>query len=216
MRQGKLVSFEGLDGAGKTTQIRLLEQWLETQNIAFLRTREPGGTPLGEEIRQLLLHRPDLHITPLSEAFLFQADRAQHFETVILPALADGILVITDRCLDSSIAYQGAGRNLGVDLIEQLSLLAMHNHMPDLTIFLDLAPEQVRVRTDLVHDQSGTREETSHFDRAAETFHQQLRQAFLTIAHKHPQRVKIVDASRSPEQVQRDIITLLTPLLKAL
>src|SRR6266496_4558326 len=109
MVKGRLIAFEGLDGSGKTTQMDLLGRWLKLQGIPYIRTREPGGTPLGKEVRQLLLNRPDLAITPLAEAFLFQADRAQHFESLILPALANGTLVITDRCLDSSIAYQGGG-----------------------------------------------------------------------------------------------------------
>ena len=110
MDRGCLISFEGLDGAGKTTQMDLLRQWVERHHIPYLQTREPGGTLLGNELRQLLLKRPDLTITPLAEAFLFQADRAQHFAQVILPQLANGKLVITDRCLDSSIAYQGGAR----------------------------------------------------------------------------------------------------------
>ena len=99
MSQGYLISFEGLDGAGKTTQMDMLGRWLEEQEIAYIRTREPGGTPLGSEIRRLLFHHPELTITPLAETFLFQADRAQHFATLVFPALAAGTLVITDRLL---------------------------------------------------------------------------------------------------------------------
>src|SRR5581483_9244297 len=128
-RKGKLISFEGLDGAGKTTQIELLERWLVSRRIAYVRTREPGGTPLGVEIRNLLLNRPELAITPLAEAFLFQADRAQHFDKVVLPALNEGKLVITDRFFDASIAYQGYARGLGGELIESLSLLATRNYV---------------------------------------------------------------------------------------
>ena len=117
MNKGRLISFEGLDGAGKTTQMQWLEQWLTQRHIPYLRTREPGGTPLGVEIRHLLFGRPDPVIAPLTEAFLFQADRAQHFSTVILPALEAGTLVLTDRCFDSSIAYQGAARGVGVELV---------------------------------------------------------------------------------------------------
>ncbi len=98
MSKGRLISFEGLDGAGKTTQITLLERWLDAQNIVYVSTREPGGTALGVEVRQLLLNRPDLAIAPLAEALLFQADRAQHFATLVLPAMQAGKLVITDRC----------------------------------------------------------------------------------------------------------------------
>src|SRR2546430_1718217 len=129
MHKGLLVSFEGLDGAGKTTQMQLLASWLESRGVAYLSTREPGGTPLGSEIRQLLFHRPELSPVPWAEAFLFQADRAQHFAEIILPALAASKLVITDRCFDSSIAYQGVARGLGAQQIEQLSLLATQGHV---------------------------------------------------------------------------------------
>jgi dTMP kinase len=208
-----LVSFEGLDGSGKTTQIQLLEQWIASRHVPYLRTREPGGTPLGVEIRHLLFGHPDLVITPLAEAFLFQADRAQHFSTVILPALGAGILVITDRCFDSSIAYQGVARGVGAELVEQLSRLATQGHVPDLTLLLDLDPTQVRVRTESMHRQSGLREEQSRFDKETEQFHQRLRQAFLALACKYPERIKVIDASQSPERIHQEIIALVEPLL---
>src|SRR5436309_13023555 len=116
MKNRLLISFEGVDGAGKTTQIDMLEHWLKSRRISFVRTKEPGGTPLGAEIRHLLLNRPDLAstITPLTETFLFQADRAQHFADVVLPALEEGMLVISDRFFDANIAYQGYGRGIDV------------------------------------------------------------------------------------------------------
>ncbi|EFH85624.1 dTMP kinase [Ktedonobacter racemifer] len=205
MERGVLISFEGLDGAGKTTQMNLLEAWLQSQGVSYLRTREPGGSPLGVEIRRLLLNRPDLHISPLAEALLFQADRAQHFAEVILPALDEGKVIVSDRCFDSSIAYQGAARGVGEQLVEDLSLLATQGHQPDLTIMLDLPPEKVQQRTNLAVDQGGTRTEQSHFDRETETFHRTLREAFLTLARRHPQRIKVLDASRTPEVIQREI-----------
>lgn len=143
MSKGRLVSFEGIDGAGKTTQIQMLEDWLKTQDTEYLLTREPGGTPLGVKIRELLLYHPELVITALAEAFLFQADRAQHFDKVVIPALKEGKLVITDRSLDASIAYQGYARGVGVKFVEELSLVATQGHVPDLTILLDLNPAQV-------------------------------------------------------------------------
>src|SRR6266704_5834135 len=124
----------------------LLEQWLDVRQVSYVRTREPGGTPLGVEVRHLLLNRPELAITPLAEAFLFQADRAQHFATLVIPALDEGKLVITDRCFDASIAYQGFARGVDVALIEQLSLLATQGYQPDLTILLDLDPSEVHGR----------------------------------------------------------------------
>src|SRR5579859_2228474 len=155
MRKGYLISFEGLDGAGKTTQMELLGNWLKSRGLNYLRTREPGGTPFGVEIRQLLFARPELTLTPLAEAFLFQADRAQHCATVIEPAIAAGQLVITDRFYDSSIAYQGVARGVGVDLVTYLSQIATNGRSPDLTILLDLDPTQVHMRTSLEQDQAG-------------------------------------------------------------
>jgi len=212
MHKGRLISFEGLDGAGKTTQIDLLVRWLVEQGIPYVRTREPGGTPLGLEIRQLLLNRPDLAITPLAEALLFQADRAQHFERVVLPALAEGKLVITDRCLDASIAYQGYARGVGVELITQLSLIATQEYLPDLTILLDLDPAQVHSRTDVANDSGGLREEQTRFDKEAVQFHQRAREGFLMLARAYPERIRVIDASHSPAEVREQIITLVKGL----
>ncbi|HTI15922.1 MAG TPA: dTMP kinase [Dictyobacter sp.] len=215
MIRGYFISFEGLDGAGKTTQLELLEHWLSERGIEYIRTREPGGTPLGVEIRRLLFQQPELTITPLAEAFLFQADRAQHFSTVVLPALSAGKLVISDRCFDSSIAYQGGARGVGAELVEQLSLLATQQHVPDLTFFLDLDPAQVHVRTDVTHDMSGQREEQSRFDRESEAFHRRLRAAFLALAQAHPERIKVIDAASSPQDIQRQIVRYVEPLLRS-
>ena len=214
MARGYLISFEGLDGAGKTTQMDMLGYWLDEQGIPYVRTREPGGTPLGVEIRHLLFHHPELTITPLAEAFLFQADRAQHFATLVLPALEAGTLVVTDRCFDSSIAYQGAAQGVGTELVEHLSLLATQQHAPDLTFFLDLDPAQARTRTNVENDQSGRREQQSRFDRAEEPFQLRLRQAFLTLAQAHPERIKIINAAQSPQHVHQDIVALMIHLLQ--
>jgi len=111
--------------------MQLLEQWLAARDIPYIRTREPGGTPLGVEIRHLLLNRPDLAITPLAEAFLFQADRAQHFAHIVIPALEAGKLVITDRCIDASIAYQGHARGVGIELVARLSVIATQGYIPN-------------------------------------------------------------------------------------
>ena len=213
MKNGRLISFEGLDGAGKTTQMGLLERWLEARGVSYIRTQEPGGTPLGVEIRHLLLNRPDLAIVPLAEAFLFQADRAQHFATLVIPALHQGKLVITDRCFDASIAYQGFARGVGVELVEQLSMLATQGHKPDLTILLDLEPSEVHRRTDTSSDQSGTREQQTRFDTEEEAFHTRVQEGFRALARAHPERIKVVDASRSPEEIHQAIVGLVKPLL---
>ena len=213
MNKGRLISFEGLDGAGKTTQMGLLERWLEARGMPYIRTREPGGTPLGLEVRSLLLNRPELAIVPLAEAFLFQADRAQHFATLVIPALREGKLVITDRCFDASIAYQGFARGVGAELVEQLSMLATQGYKPDLTILLDLDPSQVHRRTDLAADLSGTREERTRFDTEGEEFHKRVQEGFRSLARAHPKRIKVVDASRSPEEIHKEIVGLVKSLL---
>jgi len=210
--RGKLISFEGLDGAGKTTQIDLLVRWLAERGVPYLKTREPGGTPLGVEIRRLLFERDDLNITPLAEAFLFQADRAHHFRTLVLPALEAGTLVVTDRCFDASIAYQGFARNVGLELVAQLSVIATQGHIPDLTILLDLDPGAVQQRIDPANDQSGLRSAPSRFDSESETFHQRVREGFRLIACAHPSRVKVVSAARSVEEVHHEIISLVEAL----
>jgi len=211
--RGRLISFEGLDGAGKSTQMRLLEQWLTTHDISYIHTREPGGTPFGVEIRRVLFDHPELTITPLAEAFLFQADRAQHFATLILPALEQGIHVLTDRCFDSSIAYQGVARGVGAEVVLHLSMLATQNHVPDLTILLDLDSTQVQKRTNISQDQSGLREQQSRFDTESELFHQQLRNAFLTLARTYPERIKVIDAFQPPEKIHQEIVALVSVLL---
>jgi dTMP kinase len=211
--KGRLISFEGLDGAGKTTQMDLLEQWLQSRGVPYVRTREPGGTALGVEIRHLLLNRPELAITPLAEAFLFQADRAQHFATLVLPALREGKLVISDRCFDASIAYQGYARGVGVELVEQLSMLATQGYKPDLTILLDLDPSEVHRRTTLGNDQSGKREERTRFDAEAEEFHKRVQEGFRALARAHPERIKVIDATHSPREIHEEIVALVEPLL---
>lgn len=211
--RGRLISFEGLDGAGKTTQIELLARWLDSHQVTYIHTREPGGTPVGRELRSLLFERPDLEISPLAEAFLFQADRAQHFHTLVLPALQAGTLVISDRCFDASIAYQGFARGVGPELVARLSLIATQGHIPDLTILLDLAPCEVQQRVNPANDASGLRVAPSRFDSAHETFHRQVQQGFRLLAQAHPARIKIVEASRSAEVIHSEIIGLLEPLL---
>ena len=215
MEKGRLISFEGLDGAGKSTQMTMLARWLDTQHVPFIQTREPGGTSLGNEIRQLLLNRPELAIVPLAEAFLFQADRAQHFATLVIPALQEGKLVLTDRCFDASIAYQGFARGLDIALIENLSLLATQGYKPDLTVLLDLDPSQVQHRTDTAQTLTGMREERTRFDAEVETFHQRVREGFLALARAHPERIKMIDASQTPEDIHREIISLVGALLQA-
>lgn len=200
---GFFVSFEGGDAAGKTTQIALLAQWLRSQtDHEVVCTREPGGTELGQQLRDLVLHGGD--IAPRAEALLYAADRAHHVETVIRPALADGSIVLTDRFLDSSVAYQGVGRELSAEAVEKLNLWATQDLLPSVTYLLDIDPSTVAGRFDRGLDR---------LERAGADFHQRTRQAFLDRAAADPQRWVIVDASRSIEQIAADIQADIAPKL---
>ncbi|MBD7956310.1 dTMP kinase [Microbacterium sp. Sa4CUA7] len=193
---GVWVTFEGGDGSGKTTQAALLEQWLRQQGRSVLRTREPGGSDVGVLIRDIVLHhRGD--IAPRAEALLYAADRAHHVATVVRPALARGEVVIQDRYLDSSVAYQGAGRVLDADEVRQLSLWATEGALPDVTVLLDLDPATARHRLD-ADDKPFDRLEAELAD-----FHERVRAAFLQLAAAEPERFVVIDAAQPVEEIAR-------------
>jgi dTMP kinase len=201
---GFFVSFEGIDGSGKTTQVEMLHRWLETQDIDHVITREPGGTPLGKELRQILLHGDNIH--PLAEMLLFQADRAQHYETIIKPALEANKVVICDRCLDSCAIYQSRSGYMSEDMIDAFSSMALCNRLPDITIFLDVDPRQAMLRNANVHTKLQDKNDTRD-----EAFYVQLREGFVRRATSpvHQWRFKRVDASGTPEQVHEDVLKTL-------
>lgn len=184
------IAFEGGDGAGKTTQIELLRAGLAGRGYDVLVTHEPGDTELGASIRQVLLHGGD--VTARAEALLFAADRAHHIATVVRPALARGAVVLQDRYIDSSVAYQGAGRELDPAEIKQLSLWATEGLLPELTVLLDVTPEVGRQRRGTVHD----RLESLHDD-----FHARVRGHYLQLATADPGRYLVIDASLPAEQI---------------
>jgi dTMP kinase len=184
------IALEGGDGAGKSTQARLLCGWLEALGHTVVVTREPGGTPFGRTVRELVLHGD--HVAPRAEALLFAADRAHHVETKILPALGRGEVVITDRYMDSSIAYQGAGRDLGVEEVRDLNLWATGGLVPALTVLVDLPAEIGRSRRGGVHDR---------LESESAEFHGAVRELFLTLAGADPDRYLVVDGELSPEQI---------------
>ncbi|WP_367147099.1 dTMP kinase [Microbacterium proteolyticum] len=185
---GLFLTLEGGDGAGKTTQAALLEEWLRAQGREVVRTREPGGTDVGVRIRDIVLHHRG-HIAPRAEALLYAADRAHHIETVVQLAIARGDVVIQDRYLDSSVAYQGAGRVLDADDVRELSLWATGGLLPDLTVLLDLDPASARARLD-ADDKPFDRLEAEKAE-----FHERVRAAFLTLAAAEPERFLVLDAT---------------------
>lgn len=196
--RGLWVTLEGGDGAGKTTQAAALEAWLRQAGRAVVRTREPGGSEVGVLIRDIVLHhRGD--IAPRAEALLYAADRAHHVETVVRPALARGEVVIQDRYLDSSVAYQGAGRVLDAHEVRELSLWAAEGALPDLTVLLDLDPRAARERLDAA-DKPFDRLEAEKAE-----FHERVRAAFLALADAEPDRFLVVDATRPPLDIATEI-----------
>ncbi|MEV8214400.1 dTMP kinase [Leifsonia sp. NPDC077715] len=198
MTGGLFITLEGGDGTGKSTQAALLEEWLTGLGRTVVRTREPGGTDAGVEIREIVLHhRGD--IAPRAEALLYAADRAHHVATVVRPALARGEVVLQDRYLDSSVAYQGAGRVLDATEIRELSLWAAEGLLPDLTILLDLDEDAARARLDA----SRTRYDRLEAERS--DFHARVRAGYLALAEAEPERFLVVDAGRPVDEIAADI-----------
>jgi dTMP kinase len=202
--RGLFVAFEGGDGAGKSTQSALLAGWLAERGAEVVQTREPGGTMLGRTLRELVLHGQDGSVSPRAEALIFAADRAHHVATVVRPALQRGAVVLTDRYLDSSVAYQGAARQLGHDEVRDLSLWAVEGLVPDLTVLLDVSSAEGRARRGDVHDR---------LEREADDFHDRVRQGFLGLAAGEPERYLVLDAAGPPEQLAAVVRQRVAPLL---
>ncbi|WP_139416627.1 dTMP kinase [Agromyces laixinhei] len=198
MSSGLFITFEGGDGSGKTTQAELLGAWLGEAGRSVVRTREPGGTEVGVEVREIVLHhRGD--IAPRAEALLYAADRAHHIATVVRPALARGEVVIQDRYIDSSVAYQGAGRVLDPEAVRGLSEWATEGLLPDLTILLDLDAASARTRLD------GARTRYDRLEAEASEFHDRVRSAYLALASAEPERFLVVDAAAPVDEIAAEI-----------
>ena len=203
---GLFITLEGGDGSGKTTQASLLRDWLESEGRIVVRTREPGGTEVGVLIRDIVLHHRG-EVSPRAEALLYAADRAHHIATVVRPALERGEVIIQDRYLDSSVAYQGAGRVLGRDEIRDLSLWATEGLLPDLTVLLDLDPATARARLDAA-DKPFDRLEAER-----DEFHARVRAEYLALAAAEPERFLVLDASRAADEIAEAVRARVTALL---
>jgi dTMP kinase len=188
------ITFEGLDGSGKTTQVQLLAARLEAEGAEVVITREPGGTPLGEEIRDLVLHGGDM--APWAEAALYAASRAQHVEELIRPALARGATVLCDRYVDSSVAYQGIARGLGLDRVLELNLAAVGGLMPDHTILIEIESRSAVARMS---------EERDRIEREDDGFHARVADGYRQLAALFPERYVIVDGTVAPELIAEEI-----------
>jgi dTMP kinase len=201
---GIFVTLEGPDGAGKSTQIKLLCKQLDALNVHYLTSRDPGGTGLGKQIRRLLLN-PETNVHPLSELLLYQADRAQHVQEVILPALNKGLLVICDRFIDSTLAYQGYGRGIDLALIHELNAIATNGVAPDLTILFDIESQAGLSR---LHPSGHDR-----MEKQALEFHQKVRNGYLELAQQDTNRWRVIDATRPLSLVQEDLRRILADKL---
>lgn len=205
------ITFEGIEGSGKTTQIKLLVPVLQAKGYDCVFTREPGATEIGEKIRAILLDASHTAILPLTELLLYEADRAQHVHEVIKPALAANKVVVADRFFDATIVYQGYARGFDLELIQQIHRIVLGGLTPDLTIILDLpvhvglerAWERINSRSDLPEDR---------FEKEDVAFHEKVRQGYLALARAEPERFRVIDASRDAEAVHRDIVDVVLSL----
>jgi dTMP kinase len=196
--RGIFLTFEGGEGGGKSTQIRLLEKAYLATGREIIVTREPGGNPIADRIRDLLLSKELNGVVPLAELFLYQASRAQHVAELIEPALARGAIVICDRFADSSVVYQGVGRGLGKALVAKLNTIACQGRKPDLTFILDLDPRVGLVRV-------GKRAELDRIESEKISFHQAVRRGFLALAKAEPRRCRVLDARLEPQILAQEI-----------
>ena len=209
MNKGFLVTFEGGEGCGKSTQIKLFIKFLEEQKLNFILSREPGGCVLGEKIRAILLHSKE-DMSALSEFFLFCANRAEHVKEVIKPALEEGKIVVIDRYYDSSLAYQGYAGNLDIKKLKNITAFATDNVVPDLTFLLDISYEEGFGR-------KAKDENLKNLDRIEQrdrAYHEKVRQGYLKLAKEEQNRFVVIDASKSLEEIHEEIIKIFLKRIK--
>jgi len=206
---GKFITFEGIDGSGKSTQMRLLADVLRSRGIDLVTSCEPGGTPLGRQLRQAFLETEDT-VAPLAELLLFAADRAQHVEYLIRPSLSAGRLVISDRYADATTAYQGAGRGFDPAVIADLIALATCGLKPDATLFFDISVETAVERT---ANRGGHEAKQNRMDAESREFYTRVRNAYLNIAAREPERFHIINAENSIDEVHRMVVDTIYGIL---
>lgn len=200
--RGKFVTFEGCDGCGKSTQLKMLSTYLTENNIPHIFTREPGGGKISEAIREILLSGKNGDMTDECEALLFAAARVQHLRDRVEPALREGKLVICDRYVDSSLAYQAYARELGREFIEKINAYALENYLPDLTVFIDLTPEAAFRR------KHGA-DENDRMEQAGMTFHKRVYEGYSALANEYPERIARVDGEKTPNEIFESVLALL-------
>lgn len=200
MKKGLFITFEGIDGAGKSTQINMLRDYFEKKGISVVITREPGGTDIGNKIRTILLDKENTALSATAELLLYYADRAQHINECIVPALESGKYVICDRYYDSSYAYQRAGRGIDISVLDKLNSIVVKNAEPDITFLLDisLASSESRI--------TSRGEARDRLEAESNTFKQNVREGFLEQARRSPDRIRTINAMQSPDKIFEDIL----------
>lgn len=201
--RGKFITFEGIEGCGKTTQIKLLDEYLRKKGFETVLSREPGGTKIGDKIRAILLDPEHKEMTPLAELFLYEASRAQHVNELINPAVESGKVILCDRFADSSAAYQSAARLLPKDLVDELNNIAIAGIKPDLTVILDINPEEGLKRAHV-------RGKPDRFEQEKMDFHERVRNGYLALAKKEPKRFIVINGRKTVEEIHREIISCIS------
>ena len=207
--KGEFITFEGIDGSGKSTQLRMLAEVLAERGLDVITTREPGGTTLGQHLREAFLETEET-VAPMAELLAFAADRAQHVEFLIRPAIAAGKIVISDRYADATFAYQGAGREFPAEKVNQVIDLATGGLKPDLTLFFDIPVETAISR---MSDRDETQAKKNRMDEETTEFYWRAREAYLGIAKREPERFRIVDASGSIAEIHEAVVDVVDELL---
>lgn len=209
--KGKFITFEGIDGSGKSTQLRLLQDALRARGLEIVTTLEPGGTTLGKRLRAAFLET-DETVSPMAELLLFAADRAQHVSYLIKPSMQEGKIVISDRYADATVAYQGAGRGFDERVIDAVIGLATGGLKPDLTLFYDLPVDMAIARA---NKRNGDDAKNNRMDAETHDFYERVRERYLKIAEKDPQRFKVIDATGSPDEIFKDTMKIVEEFLSA-
>ncbi len=202
-KKGLFITFEGIDGSGKTTQLELVDKYLKEKNLKTLLTLEPGGCELGKNIRQILLHY-DSYVNDTAELFLYLADRAQHTDTVILKGLKEGSIVLCDRFIDSTAAYQGYGRGFDLEKIDYLNKAATLGLVPDLTFVFDIDLETAQKRVGKTKDR---------MEKEKLEFHKKVKEGYLDLAKKYPDRIKVIDSTQSIEKIHFEVRKIIDKVL---
>lgn len=199
LNKGFFITLEGCEGSGKSTQLQKLKDFLEKSGREFIFTREPGGTPIAEQIRKIILDGNNVEMQDETEALLYASARVQHIKEKIIPAKNSGKIIVCDRYIDSSFAYQAYARGLGMEFVSGVNVYAMQNCMPDLTFFLDISPREAFIR-------KGGADEGDRLEQSGIAFHEKVYQGYLSLAKTFPQRIAVIDARQTAEEVFNQIV----------